>query len=383
MSGETFEEYFDKSMGSREKKSWSFFGLIGKGIQLVFVFVIGIPVLLAFFVGLRDGYSGSVSVGETELESGLTALNAGRVATALEIFEQVASMPDASSQVKAVAHFRIVEWNHRQSQYPAVIETAAVALAMPDLPEYYRLRALAHRGEAYLQLQNLDASMADLEQVLAIQPIDDITRALALRCRAMIVSSRGDLEQAMKDETEALRLTESNKELQNQIRYNRAVTFRELGDAQQEMAEYTAVINSGAVSNDFLSRSLLNRSVLYFEDGQMPEALRDLEAAEKLGDVPARFTVLENLVVLSGQQENLEGELSATEKLLSVTNISESQRATAYYLRGMALLKAEQAQEAREALIKARALAVLNQMTDVIEAIDLVTDKQLQAAVEQ
>ena len=218
-------------------------------------------------------------MGETELEEGLAAMQEGRVATALEIFKQVANMPGVSSQVQAVAKFRIVEWNHRQAEHAAVIETAAVALAMPDLPEYYRLRALVHRGEACLHLQDLDASMADLEEVLATQSVDDITRALALRCRAMIVSSRGDLQQAMEDETEALRLTESNKELQSQIRYNRAVTFRELGYTQQEMAEYTAVITSGAASNDFLARSLLNRSVLYFEAGQMTEALRDLEDA--------------------------------------------------------------------------------------------------------
>ncbi len=382
MSDETFEEFFDKSMAPREKKSWSLVGLIGKGIQVVFVLVIGIPILLAFFSGFRDGFSGGASVGETELEEGLAAMQEGRVATALEIFKQVANMPGVSSQVQAVAKFRIVEWNHRQAEHAAVIETAAVALAMPDLPEYYRLRALVHRGEACLHLQDLDASMADLEEVLATQSVDDITRALALRCRAMIVSSRGDLQQAMEDETEALRLTESNKELQSQIRYNRAVTFRELGDTQQEMAEYTAVITSGAASNDFLARSLLNRSVLYFEAGQMTEALRDLEDAEQLGDVAVRFNVLENLVVFSSHQENLEEELSATEKLLGLTNISETQRATAYHLRGLALLKAERAEEAREALIKARALAVLNQLTDVIEAIDAVTDDQLQAAIE-
>ena len=382
MNHDNFEDYCDNSMTATPRAPGSLMKLIAKGIQVAFCLVVGVPVLLAFVAGFVGGYSGNQSVGEQELDGGVAAMQAGRMATALESFQQVATMERASGLIKSVANFRIAEWHSKQSHHEAAIEAANTALAMADLPEYYRFRALVYRGEAHANLMKFDESLADVEAVLGAQQADDISKAIALRCRALVLSSRGDVQKALADETEALRLARSDKELQSNIRYNRAVSYRELGDTERELAEYGIVIDEGTASPEFLARSRMNRGVMHYRNGQTAEGLLDMEAAEQLGDVSIRSTVLENLIVFYSEAGNIEKELASTEKLMNLPNATESLRARAFYLRGVALLKAEKSDEAREALVKARALAVVNDLTDVIEAIDSITDNQLQAAIE-
>lgn len=127
--------------------------------------------------------------------------------------------------------------------------------------------ALMRRGNCYEAKHDLERAIADYDQALRLDP----KNAAAYDNRAIALEARGDRDDAIKDYNEALRLTPRNATAY----LNRAGLFLEDGDLSRALDDYTKALTI----NGQLAEAHCGRADIYLWREQPSKALVEADAA--------------------------------------------------------------------------------------------------------
>jgi lipoprotein NlpI len=156
----------------------------------------------------------------------------------------------------------------------------------------------------YAAKGDLDRAMADYNEAIRLDP----KLALAFNNRAIAYAEKGDLDRAIADYNEAIRLDPKYADAFN----NRAIAYADKGDADRAMANYNEAIRL----NPKLAVAFHFRGIANLYVGSLPKALADLSQASKL-DPKDAYTALWLDIV--NQRSNLPSRL-----LLQIAQIDMS-----------------------------------------------------------
>ncbi len=157
-------------------------------------------------------------------------------------------------------------WTVRDTQAAIPILDRAIAVE-PPLPPFELSRAYASRSICQLQLGSLDRALADVERSLEVMP-----RAHPLGLRALIYKYMGNIERAVEDAAEAVRLDPEDWELWAW----RGTILVDAGRLEDAVADLTRVIDSGQCEK-YTSELLLARARAEFMLGDLAAADADCD----------------------------------------------------------------------------------------------------------
>jgi lipoprotein NlpI len=127
-----------------------------------------------------------------------------------------------------------------------------------------------HRGHEYKTKGDLDHAIADYSEAIRLDPKD----ADAYNNRGNVYLDKGDLDRAMADYTEAIGLDPKYAVAY----YNRGIMYRKKGDLDRAMADYTEAIRL----DPKYAHAYGSRGIVYRDKGDLDRAIADSTEAIRL-----------------------------------------------------------------------------------------------------
>jgi tetratricopeptide (TPR) repeat protein len=167
------------------------------------------------------------------------------------------------SPVAALQELYDSSWQHRVDRFSETIRLS---------PE--NLEALRRRAEAYAYLEAHDKALADYAEIIRVDPVQGYS------LRGDYHGSKGQLESAIADYTEALQLTPKDSWLY----FDRAELYDLMDRFEEAISDYSAAINNCSEENAWMIGPYLEfRATANERKGDVLEAIADTERAMQLG----------------------------------------------------------------------------------------------------
>ncbi len=164
--------------------------------------------------------------------------------------------------------------------------------------------ACQNRGNLFNRRGEIDKALRDYEQAIRLNP----RNAGAYTNRGVVLAQKGDHDDAIKDFNAALQLEPT---LFKAI-YNRGLSYRDLGDPENAERDFDATIK---LSPNF-ALVHVNRAALYAQQKKFAQAAADYKAAQKLDpSMPEPFIGLAFLNLHEGKQAEAVSNLEKALKL--------------------------------------------------------------------
>lgn len=206
-------------------------------------------------------------------------LNDKNYAAALEVAEELQCVDKLQGVWNAaLVKMRSDDVGGAISDYVSVIE-------MPGAAVDQQAFALVMRGVKYVQLGEIEKSLADLTSVIEM-PDAPGQKANALLIRGLTYSHIGDMEKVIADYTSVIEMPDVPVYQKSDALFNRGVAYSKLGDTVKEIADYNSVIEMPDASIYRKAKALLYRGVAHHQLGESEKELADYTSVIEMPDAP-------------------------------------------------------------------------------------------------
>lgn len=158
-----------------------------------------------------------------------------------------------------------------QRSADAAMAVCSTLLAEHDLSNPARVYVLISRARGAIEKQDMQAALVDLDEALRLDP----TRATGYASRGIVHGATGKLDRALQDFDRAIEL----KPDEPAVFQNRGKTFSDLGRQERAIQDFTRSINLGNDIHDTRNGRCWARAVLGEE---LERAREDCEAAVRM-----------------------------------------------------------------------------------------------------
>ena len=157
-----------------------------------------------------------------------------------------------------------------KKDWDGAIRCWSQVIDLPEISKEYRAGAFNSRGNAFANKGELDTAIRDYDNALKIKP--DFAEALYNRGLAFV--DKGELDAAIRDFDDVLKLEPDNA---NAL-YNRGAVFTEKGELDAAIRDFDHILKF--IKPDF-AEALYNRGLAFAKKGELDAAIRDFDDAIK------------------------------------------------------------------------------------------------------
>ena len=227
--------------------------------------------------------------------------------------------------------------------YAAADDLHQAALTLADVEGVAAESDARYEAAGYLRLGFRLSEKGDLEQASrayteALRGAPAEHAAMAMFSRGIIKGRRGDIAGEIADYTGAIELPDSPVEQVAKALINRGVVRGMQGDREGEVGDYTRVIELEFAAADHVAQALFNRGVAKRMRGDLEGALADYSAVVEMAGAPPDQVAkaLFNRGVAKGMRGDWEGALADYTAVVEMAGAPPDQVAQALVNRGAA-----------------------------------------------
>ena len=157
-----------------------------------------------------------------------------------------------------------------KKDWDGAIRCWSQVIDLPEISKEDRAKAFNSRGNAFAKKGELDTAIRDYNQALKIKP----DYAEALNSRGIAFADKGELDRAIRDFDQAININPDFAE----VFYNRGIAFADKGELDRAIRDFDQAIK---LKPDY-AKAFNNRGVAFGKKGEHYPAIRDFDDALKL-----------------------------------------------------------------------------------------------------
>ena len=219
-----------------------------------------------------------------------------------------------------------------KGDFDGTIRLCDKVINLPEnaIPREARADAFVVRGNAYQKKGDLDRAISDYDEAIKIGFKLDPKNSAAFNNRGNAYREKGNLDRAISDCDKAIDLDPKNSAAFN----NRGIAYREKGDFDRAISDCDKAIKIGFKLDSENAAALSNRGIAYKEKGDFDRAISDCGEAIKLD--PKNAAVFNNRGIAYREKGDLDHAISDYDEAIKIGFKLDSENAATLNNRGNA-----------------------------------------------